>query len=208
MSPCTWNRPAPFRGWAVFSLCSLFLSCGAPEKKPGHAEASPARPEPQVAERPSPLLGGEETCFNALDDNGNGLIDEGCGVSQAQLQVVLAWPDAKADLDLYLTDPKKQIARVGRVTESGLTLSRDCPKDEAECRGRNYENAFLEEDEVLSGKYSIRVRLERLPDELGSVPATLGIRSGGSTRGFDLVFFESEQELFVEFDVAPGEDKE
>ena len=37
---------------------------------------------------------GPELCFNARDDNCNGIIDEGCGVSTGLVQFVIAWDDA------------------------------------------------------------------------------------------------------------------
>ena len=36
---------------------------------------------------------GPELCFNANDDNCNGVIDEGCGVGTGVLQFMVAWGD-------------------------------------------------------------------------------------------------------------------
>lgn len=44
-----------------------------------------------------------EQC-NALDDDCDGRIDEGCGYGEGQLQLTLAWNSA-ADIDLYLREP-------------------------------------------------------------------------------------------------------
>src|SRR5262249_54835880 len=47
---------------------------------------------------------GPELCFNANDDNCNGLIDEGCGPSTGVLQFTIAWGDSPADVDLSVID--------------------------------------------------------------------------------------------------------
>ena len=43
---------------------------------------------------------GPEICFNAVDDNCNGVIDEGCGIATGPLQFTIAWGDNPADVDL------------------------------------------------------------------------------------------------------------
>src|SRR5687767_1469645 len=48
---------------------------------------------------------GPELCFNANDDNCNGLIDEGCGVGTGVLQFMIAWGDSPADVDIVVIDP-------------------------------------------------------------------------------------------------------
>lgn len=142
-----------------------------------------------------------ELCFNAWDDNANGLIDEGCGVAQSELQVVLAWTDARADLDLLVRDPSGGIARAGDATQAGMTLSADCPENEAGCVEQSFENAYLEADEVPSGRYWVRARLQKLPMGAQSVSATLGIRRPGATLSYELEFFAVGQEVLLDFAV-------
>lgn len=47
--------------------------------------------------------GAFEEC-NALDDDCNGIIDDGCGYESGEVQITVAWNSA-ADIDLYVTDP-------------------------------------------------------------------------------------------------------
>lgn len=44
-----------------------------------------------------------ELC-NAMDDDCNGVIDDGCGYATGAVQVTIGW-DTGADIDLYVTDP-------------------------------------------------------------------------------------------------------
>src|SRR5262245_45489344 len=79
---------------------------------------------------------GPETCFDARDDNCNGIIDEGCGVPTGVVQFVIAWNKPSADVDLDVTDPSGELAEVGRSTESGLVKARDCPGPSNQCHGQ------------------------------------------------------------------------
>lgn len=51
--------------------------------------------------------GKKETC-NAIDDDCNGIIDDGCGYASGGLQITIAWNTA-ADIDLYVTDPSGDV---------------------------------------------------------------------------------------------------
>lgn len=160
------------------------------------------RPEARLVPTTQSGLRTAETCFNAWDDNDNGLIDEGCGVPQGQIQVSLAWDEADADLDLFVSDPGGEVARASAATELGMTLSADCPTDRAECIEQPFETAFLEEDEVPPGKFIVRARSTALPRQTQSVKARLGVRSPLGTSSYQVEFFEVGQEVRLELLVA------
>src|SRR5688572_2583462 len=87
---------------------------------------------------------GYEICFNAQDDNCNGVAEEGCGIPTGVIQFLIAWDGAKADVDLNVVDPNGELIEGGKVSKSGLVKERDCPGRRQECRGKNLENVFLE----------------------------------------------------------------
>ncbi len=95
---------------------------------------------------------GPELCFNAVDDNCNGVIDEGCGVGTGALQFAIAWNEESADVDLSVVDP------------SGAQMKRDrnCPGDARKgetCGGQNTENVFFDGLTPPRGRYTVEVKL-------------------------------------------------
>jgi tRNA (guanosine-2'-O-)-methyltransferase len=128
---------------------------------------------------------GPERCFDATDDNCNGVIDEGCGVETGAVQFAIAWEPAGVDVDLLVTDPAGELAEVGRPLTSGLVKQRDCPGRSGECRGQNFENVYLEAAEagMVRGTYKVRIVLESLGGENPPVRVKFGARVGGKTYG-------------------------
>jgi hypothetical protein len=184
---------------AAFAL----LSCG-------RAAGAPASVAPSVARSPlvavfdgqtgeARVLGGPERCFNARDDDGNGLIDEGCGLRTGLVQFVIAWDARTADVDLLVTDPKGELSDVGRPTSSGLVKERDCPGRHDECGGKNYENVYLEKEEARRGTYKVSVRLERLEDEDVPIRVTLGARIGPKVYVTEVDLTSIEQRADLKF---------
>ena len=55
------------------------------------------------ADAPECRSGAREQC-NALDDDCNGVIDDGCGYEAGGVQITASW-NSGADIDLYVTDP-------------------------------------------------------------------------------------------------------
>lgn len=188
----------------IFWCTGVLLVAGAcaPSTKGARSEVPVPGREPTLELLPrSRSLSGAETCFNALDDNENGLIDEGCGIAQSEVQFTLAWSELVADLDLYVSDPDGHLATPDGTTTLGLTLSADCPKEKKDCEGQNFENAYLEEPDAAPGTYRVRVRLEVLPKDAQEVVATLGVRLPTETSAHRMVFFAEGQEVFLEFEV-------
>lgn len=128
---------------------------------------------------------GPELCFNATDDNCNGIIDEGCGVGTGVLQFMIAWGDSPADIDISVIDPSGSKAhKSNRSTSSGLQLDKNCPEDG--CHGQNVENVFFEGNEPPRGKYIVEVKLVDPHGAELPVRAHLSARVGNRTFAMDL----------------------
>ena len=190
------------RACSFFALLSL-LGLGAcrPSAPPTSAEAEGTPvllgSEPAALSRKACVPSGPELCFNATDDNCNGIIDEGCGLRTGLVQFAIAWEDARADVDLRVFDPHGELVEVGRAARSGLVKERDCPGRNNECRGQNLENVFLGDGEPLRGDYRVRIRLEALGGENPPIVVAFGARVGPKTytETVSLAVPEAEQQF-------------
>ena len=145
---------------------------------------------------------GPEICFNAKDDNCNGVIDEGCGLHTGILQFVIAWELPDVDIDLQVTDPTGEVAtKVGEPTAAGLVRDRDCPRDN--CQGQNTENVYLSEGEPKKGHYKVEVRWEKPNPAIGPVRVRLGVRMGPKSFGrtFELSAGTGTESIEFAFDL-------
>lgn len=143
-----------------------------------------------------------ETCFNAWDDNQNTLIDEGCDVDQGSFQVAIAWDNPEADVDLYVRDPKGEVAGASEPTSAGLVHSLDCPSEDKRCRGQNYENIYQEEPDLKNGIYTVYVRLEKLPKDALNLSVALGVRVPHHSFAHKVEFSREGQEQVLKVQVA------
>jgi tRNA (guanosine-2'-O-)-methyltransferase len=142
---------------------------------------------------------GPEQCFNARDDNCNGALDEGCGLTGGVVQFMIAWNGDDADVDLNVIDPHGELAEVARVTRSGLTKERDCPGKDNECRGVNVENVVLDREDALTrGTYSVRIRLERARKLHTPVKVNFAARLGPKTYATEVELRAAQDERRIE----------
>jgi hypothetical protein len=187
---------AGYGGW-LLGVSLALAACGG-SKPPGVATA-PALPASGSLLSSATTPTAPEVCSNAADDNQNGLIDEGCGLSLGLVQFLAGWSAPKADVDLRVVDPNGELVEVGRVARSGLTKDRDCPGRGTECSGKNLENVYLAEGEPLKGEYRLRLRLESLGGESPPIRVTLGARLGPVSRSYevDLETPEAEREIVL-----------
>jgi hypothetical protein len=182
----------------VLLLC---LSCGpsAPARSPEasvHATNLAAPQGTTLIEACTPT--GPELCFNAVDDNCNGIIDEGCGVQTGLLQFAAAWGASKADVNLSVCIPPAPNAECvpnerTKSTASGFRLDKDCPGEEG-CFGQNIENVYFDGLEPPKGHYIVHISLGELNGADSPVKVRFGARLGSKSVGFDV-------------DLAPGDEK-
>ncbi len=141
-----------------------------------------------------------EVCFNALDDNCNGALEEGCGTPAGVIQFMIAWDAPRADIDLHVTDPNGELIEAGRLSKSGLLKGRDCPGRRQECAGTNLENVFLDGTKAPTrGTYKVSVALESLGGDEPPIWVTLSLRLGPRREAFEIGLFEAEDEKLLEF---------
>jgi len=186
---------ARFAALSVISL-SACQPAAAPTEAVAQGPVLLATVPASLAQKPcSPT--GPELCFNATDDNCNGIIDEGCGLRTGLVQFAIAWDEPRADVDLRLFDPSGELIEVGRTARSGLVKERDCPGRNNECHGQNLENVYLSDGDPLRGEYRVRIRLEALGGENPPIQVAFGARVGPKTysQRVSLDAPEAEREL-------------
>jgi hypothetical protein len=156
------TRFASFGLLCALSLVSL--SACRPASAPAEGGALAADDSPGLlASVPASLAeractpSGPELCFNATDDNCNGIIDEGCGLHTGLVQFAAAWDEARADVDLRVFDPSGELVEVGRPARSGLVKERDCPGRNNDCHGQNLENVYLSDGDPVRVTFGARV---------------------------------------------------
>ena len=143
---------------------------------------------------------GPELCFNATDDNCNGVIDEGCGLSTGPLQFVIAWGDSPADVDLRVTMPGGETVHAGnRHEHSGMRLAGNCPADG--CRGQNFDNAFFDGETVPHGRVTVELVLRKLAGASPPVAVRFGARIRTKIYGADAALTHEGDRKSFTFDL-------
>jgi tRNA (guanosine-2'-O-)-methyltransferase len=144
------------------------------------------------------IQGSAEQC-NGLDDNCNGVIDEGCGYQTGNIQVTAAW-NSSSDIDLHVIDPmNEEIYYAHRNSSSGGVLDRDA---NAACSVAppTVENVYWSA-QPPPGTYRIRLVAYDMC-RTAATPVTLSIAVGGRIVGaYSFTFTYDRQEFVLPFTI-------
>lgn len=186
---------------SLFAFLALLVSC-RPPLPASEGQAPSLEPKEIELTKGGPLVActptGIELCFNATDDNCNGVIDEGCGIPTGVLQFAIAW-ERGPDVDLKVTDPTGELARPGDKTATGFLKDRDCGSANDGCQGQNLENVHFEGDSPPRGRYRIEIELSRADAEELPVRVRFGARIGPRTYAMDLELRQKGEKQVVAF---------
>lgn len=185
-------------GRRALPIVLLLAACGPAGMRGGpqapRVTASHVQGPPGVILTEACTPTGPELCFNATDDNCNGVIDEGCGEPTGLLQFSAAWSAAAADVNLGVTAPDGETipGEHSKTAASAFHLDHDCPREEG-CNGQNEENVFFDGAEPPRGHYVVTLTLVDLKGADSPLRVRFGARLGARVVGFDV-------------DLAPGDD--
>lgn len=180
-------------------MLSLSTACLPPPEPPGAADPPGMR---AVQVRGVKLEGqraalaaacvkrGLEQCFNATDDDCNGLVDEGCGIPDGDLALIAAWDDNPANLDWTLFMPNGKRLDKAHKQQGAFRYVKDCPEG---CQGQNVE-AIVADGALEPGSYRAELRLKSAN---GEVPVRVRVAARFGTR-----VEQGEAELTLDRDVV------
>jgi tRNA (guanosine-2'-O-)-methyltransferase len=141
---------------------------------------------------------GVERCFNATDDDCNGLVDEGCGLPDGDVALLAAWDDNPAALDwvLYLPGGKK-LDKVSKRT-GAFRYVKDCPES---CFGQNVDAIVSSEGTPARGTYRAELRLKTAVGAEMPVHVHLALRFGSRVESAELTFDLDHEMRAVTFEL-------
>ncbi len=189
---------------AVTAVAAAFFhwSCAAP---PPSSLSPPQARSPSVTKVRNMTFtngcvrSGLEQCFNAIDDDCNGHVDEHCGTPDGLIQLIIAWDVPRADVDLDVIDANGELARPDTVTRLGYLKDRDCPLSST-CADQNTETVSSVDQEVFRGPVNVRIRIKSNSSDRGQLRVQLGGHLGlQSISAWTLLTNSSER---AEFEIA------
>jgi hypothetical protein len=187
--------PGLFIGVVIISLTGLSAACGHTNKK--IVVVKKERVAPVVEESPAIVADPETTVeagcnkaeqeqCNAIDDNCDGVIDEGCGYRSGAIQISLGW-DSGADIDLYVTDPAGEticFKKDQRDSASGGHMDLDSRGDCREQQKINrIENIYWDGPRPPRGEYKVDLDYFSPCGKNGETHATVSISIEGRILG-------------------------
>ncbi|MBO6936221.1 MAG: hypothetical protein JJ863_14700 [Deltaproteobacteria bacterium] len=209
------------RAPALSFVLALVAACGG--RQDDALTTTPEQTDQEVEEVPVELVG-EPTCAegatvvqvqcedgaaeqcNALDDDCDGAIDEGCGYETGPVQVTVAW-NSDADLDAYVVDPGEEtVSFQRREGASGARMDQAgrgaCAEDEDGGPASRVENVFWSQ-RPPAGEYRVELHyLFECDTEAGPTTATVSVAVGGRTVGsYNLTLTPTNRETVVRFEL-------
>ena len=129
---------------------------------------------------------GLELCFDATDNNCNGIIDEGCGVQTGPLQFAIAWAEGIRRRS-QCHRPQGRTRQAGRPHRVGADQrSRLRPAAELVPRPEHGKRIFRGRDPAQGELRQVEIKLDN-PDEVrGPVKVRFGGRIGVKTFSLDV----------------------
>jgi len=195
----------------LYVLVGFCIACGHAQRekvvvKQNRSKTAVERnPQPKVVSNEATTIeyycakGEEEKC-NALDDNCNGAIDEGCGYRSGAIQITVGW-DSGADIDLYVTDPAGEticFRKDERRSASGGHMDYDSRGD---CRAQQelnrIENVYWEESMPLEGDYRIELHYFSPCGNNQETTATLSVSVAGRILGVYQRVIQPEERINI-----------